>query len=223
MLVYRYLATTLSPDDTVLDVGAGNARRLAALPGQSVALDIAHTPVVETQEAVRGDGRQLPFTDDAFDYVVSNQVLEHVPQKEAFVGELSRVLDPSGELVIAFPNRYWPLDEHDTVPFLSMLPRAVGVPVSKHLLPERRHTYYERHLHPISPFRARSILCTHFETVEFVTVDLVRRLDLRGTDWERPKRLLSTLPTENRLFESFFECCATHLAYRCVEPLDGSD
>lgn len=220
MLIYRYLEGVVLPSDTVLDVGAGNARLLSALPCRTVALDIVHTPAAATQEAVLGDGCLLPFKTDSFDYVVSNQVLEHVRQKAAYVSELSRVLKPSGELFIAFPNRYWLFDEHHTVPGLSLLPRAVGVPLSKHLLSEHRHVYYRNHLHPVSPIRARLLLGDHFETVEYVTVDLIRELDLHGTAWERPKRLLPLGQMRSRPVETLFELCATYLAYRCTGPRD---
>lgn len=218
MLVYRYLEEVVLPSDTVLDVGAGNARLLSTLPCRSVALDLVHTPASATQEAVLGDGRRLPFKTDSFDYVVSNQVLEHVREKAAYVSELSRVLKSTGELLIAFPNRYWFFDEHHTIPGLSALPRAVGVPVSKHLLSEQRHLYYRDHLYPISPLRARLLLNENFETVEYVTVDLIRELDLRGTTWERPKQLLPLGQMRSRPVETLFELCATYLAYRCAGP-----
>lgn len=220
MLVYKDLETRMSADEVVLDVGAGNARHLADLPGRSVALDIVHTPAVATQEAVLGDGCRLPFASDSFDYVVSNQVLEHVREKDAYVYEIGRVLEPSGELLIAFPNRYWPLDEHHTVPGLSALPRSVGVPVSRYLLPERRHVYYRDHLYPVSPRQARSLLGERFETVEYVTVDLIRNLDLRGTPWDRPKQLLPLERMRSRPVERLFELCTTYLAYRCTDPID---
>lgn len=40
---------------------------------------------------VNADGEQLPFTDKEFDYVICNQVLEHVEHPETFVKEQSRI------------------------------------------------------------------------------------------------------------------------------------
>lgn len=221
MLVYKQLDTVLSSEDTVLDVGAGTASRLTGLPGRTIALDIVRRPERDTQEAVIGDGCHLPFNDRTFDYVVSNQVLEHVRDKEAYVGEAARVLGPTGELLIAFPNRYWPLAEHDTAPFLSILPRTVGTLVSNWLLSERQHAYYTDHLYPIGPVRGRELLERHFEEVQYVTVDLVRDLDLRGTPWERPGQILHWLPTKSRLVRWLAEGCGTYLAYRCTGPRDA--
>lgn len=43
------------------------------------------------QKFVNGDGENLPFKDNEFDYVICNQVLEHVEHPEKFVKEMCRV------------------------------------------------------------------------------------------------------------------------------------
>lgn len=43
------------------------------------------------QSFVNADGEHLPFKDNEFDYVICNQVLEHVEHPEAFVSEQSRI------------------------------------------------------------------------------------------------------------------------------------
>lgn len=43
------------------------------------------------QSFVNADGEHLPFRDNEFDYVICNQVLEHVEHPEAFVREQSRI------------------------------------------------------------------------------------------------------------------------------------
>jgi SAM-dependent methyltransferase len=47
----------------------------------------------------------LPFPDASFDLVTNNQVLEHVPDLDATLGELERVLKPGGTLLSLFPAR----------------------------------------------------------------------------------------------------------------------
>ena len=54
---------------------------------------------------VRGDCGALPFSDGAFDAVVSLQVVEHLPDPAAFVAECSRVLAPGGTFLCSTPNR----------------------------------------------------------------------------------------------------------------------
>lgn len=45
---------------------------------------------------VRGDGRQLPFSDECFDGVVSYDTLEHILNVEDVAREIARVLKPGG-------------------------------------------------------------------------------------------------------------------------------
>lgn len=56
------------------------------------------------------DGKTLPFQAGHFDALLCNQVLEHVPDDEAFVAELARVVKPGGLLVLTAPF-IW--DEHE--------------------------------------------------------------------------------------------------------------
>jgi 2-polyprenyl-6-hydroxyphenyl methylase/3-demethylubiquinone-9 3-methyltransferase len=54
---------------------------------------------------VRGRLERLPFADSAFDAVVAADVLEHVTDLPAVVGELARVLAPGGSLAFDTINR----------------------------------------------------------------------------------------------------------------------
>lgn len=46
----------------------------------------------------------IPEPDDTFDYVVSNSVLEHIPDLESVIGEVSRVLKPGGRFFFTVPG-----------------------------------------------------------------------------------------------------------------------
>jgi arsenite methyltransferase len=52
-------------------------------------------------EFVQGEAERLPFQDACFDVVVSNGVIDLIPDKEAVYSELHRVLVPGGRLQIA--------------------------------------------------------------------------------------------------------------------------
>jgi SAM-dependent methyltransferase len=56
------------------------------------------------------DGQRLPFADGTIDGLLCTQVLEHVFEPDAFLGELSRVVRPGGHLLISVPF-VW--DEHE--------------------------------------------------------------------------------------------------------------
>ena len=53
---------------------------------------------------VPADLLQLPFEDSHFDLILCSHVLEHIPQDEACLRELGRVLKPNGLLILAVPN-----------------------------------------------------------------------------------------------------------------------
>jgi SAM-dependent methyltransferase len=52
------------------------------------------------------NGEVLPFADGEFDTVLSNQVVEHVPDPRAHLAELARVLRPGGHLILTVPFSY---------------------------------------------------------------------------------------------------------------------
>jgi SAM-dependent methyltransferase len=58
----------------------------------------------EVRDRVRRiEGGQADFPDGHFDVVVSNQVLEHVPDPEASIADIHRLLRPGGTAIAAFP------------------------------------------------------------------------------------------------------------------------
>ncbi len=52
-------------------------------------------------EFVQGEAEHLPFDDETFDVVVSNGVIDLIPDKDVVFAELHRVLAPGGRLQIA--------------------------------------------------------------------------------------------------------------------------
>jgi SAM-dependent methyltransferase len=67
------------------------------------------------------DGDRMPFDDGAFDTVLSNQVLEHVPDPRDLWADMVRVLAPGGRLIVtvpfsfrlhAEPDDYWRFTPH---------------------------------------------------------------------------------------------------------------
>jgi SAM-dependent methyltransferase len=57
------------------------------------------------EDVHRVEGGRLPFADASFDRVAVVDMLEHVPDEDAFVAELARVTKPGGRLVINTPHR----------------------------------------------------------------------------------------------------------------------
>jgi 2-polyprenyl-3-methyl-5-hydroxy-6-metoxy-1,4-benzoquinol methylase len=111
----------LLPVAAYLDAGCGDGRFLAALPSlgpvpaRVVGVDIADSILGTAHRAataagldlelVRGNLERLPLEDAEFDLVVSIQVVEHLLDPAAGIGELARVLRPGGTLLLSTDNR----------------------------------------------------------------------------------------------------------------------
>jgi SAM-dependent methyltransferase len=106
----------------LLDVGCGDKPWEATFaPRVSEHVGLERTGVRQSRADVLYDGERMPFGDGEFDTVLSNQVLEHVPDPRALWADMVRVLRPSGTLVVtvpfsfrlhAEPEDYWRFTSH---------------------------------------------------------------------------------------------------------------
>lgn len=96
----------------LLDLGAGDGTFAQALFDESLEMGV-DPDAKSLQEAHRTStyrslgqalGAPLPFKDAAFACVLSNSTLEHIPDVDAVLGEISRVLRPEGILVATVPS-----------------------------------------------------------------------------------------------------------------------
>lgn len=114
----------------LLDVGTGSghvARELARTAGSVVSVDLQDERVVtDGYRFMRVTDERLPFNDESFDVVVTNHVIEHLPNQVGHLAEVHRVLRPGGCAYLATPNRWFPLEPHHRLPFLSWLPRPLA-------------------------------------------------------------------------------------------------
>lgn len=224
MLIYKELEDLVG-DDYVLDIGSKDGRHLENVSGTVIAVDIDLDPHLNSVEYVTANGYHLPFRDDRFDYVVCNQVLEHVKEKRKLLAEVRRVLDPHGLFLVSFPNRLFPVDPHGFPFGFPLLPRGLALQASK-LLSEEQHKYYRDQAFYLTAREGRQILSERFEKVEYVTHELIYRFpetyenSRAGRIFLRLRPLLDGLcrvPYGIRLFESTFG----YSSYRC--RLDSRD
>ncbi len=80
--------------------------------GLELELDRAVEALTRADGIALGVGEQLPFADDSFDLILSNEVLEHVADDRACAVEMARVTRPGGRIVIFAPNRWYPVEQH---------------------------------------------------------------------------------------------------------------
>ena len=119
MLTVDFQTLALGSGQTLLDVGCGEGRHTLAayLKSGVLALGVdlgladlqtargriadmeAYAPEGEI-DFLQGDATCLPFPDNHFDHVICSEVLEHIPNFIAVIGELNRVLKPGGRALI---------------------------------------------------------------------------------------------------------------------------
>lgn len=99
------------PQSSVLEIGSGTGymlERIGARYPNLVGLEIEGSAYDATDpRIVRYDGKKLPFPDSSFDVIFSSHVLEHIPNIEAFIEEMARVLKPGGVAIHILPSSTW--------------------------------------------------------------------------------------------------------------------
>jgi len=70
---------------------------------------------------VKGDIRKMPFRDKTFDSILSAGTIEHVPETDKAMQELSRVLKKGRYLIIHVPHKY------STFTILKKIQQALGI------------------------------------------------------------------------------------------------
>ena len=78
---------------------------------------------------VYGDGAAIPLATASVDSVLCTEVLEHVPDPDAVVREIARVLKPGGVVVCTAPFAY---PVHDQYYFYSYSPSTVATLMKRH-------------------------------------------------------------------------------------------
>ena len=108
-----------SADSHLLEMGCGNgiASRMLAKQGHRViGTDISPLFLQEAQNWQTrqltyqvADALDLPFPDQHFDLVCSNELIEHVPDVESVLWEMIRVTKDGGRIIVAGPNLCSPI------------------------------------------------------------------------------------------------------------------
>ena len=116
--IETYLAF-LSRDASILDVGCADGVhtiKLVEMGYNVIGLDVSHKYIKDgkmkarekklNMEFMRGDAENLPFKENAFDYVLSMSVLMFLPSPYRAIREFARVARLGGMVVVDVSNRY---------------------------------------------------------------------------------------------------------------------
>ena len=125
MLTVDFDRLGIGPSVKVIDVGCGAGRHAFEAyrrGAEVVAFDrdaselrsvdtILHAmaetgeaPAAASAKVVLGDALSLPYADETFDCVIASEILEHIPQDDAAIAELIRVLKVGGTLAVSVPR-----------------------------------------------------------------------------------------------------------------------
>jgi ubiquinone/menaquinone biosynthesis C-methylase UbiE len=167
-LVTRVLEAIGSQKKRLLDIGCGygNITNILASKGESViGIDLQgnfYPPYISPKlDFCRGSALHLPFRDEAFDCIISLDVLEHMKSGVDFVQEAYRILKRKGVLMIETPNR-----ERLSVRLLSK--------ISRHTQSFPKCYGYDSVLGEILHFKEYTKLELHnlFESFNFIQIDI---------------------------------------------------
>ncbi len=119
----------------LLDIGTGNGEISHCL---SKSFDVISVDIEDNRSSTEGytfliTSESLPFSDDYFDIIVSNHVVEHVYDQQLHFSEMARVLKPNGIVYLATPNRLWPWEVHYQLPLIHYLPHTFFIALLKRL------------------------------------------------------------------------------------------
>ena len=109
---------SINESEAVLDIGCGAgvdtilAAMMTGPSGKVAGVDIVPEMLHRAEENLRmmdlknvnfenASGEKLPFEDDSFDVIISNSVINLIPDKVGTLKETMRVLKPGGRLMIA--------------------------------------------------------------------------------------------------------------------------
>ncbi len=209
---------------TILDFGCGSDCTIKSLLAEGYDAYGCDLAIPDDQRELAAAGRlraierepyRLPFDNDSFDLVLSNQVFEHVQNYPAAIAEIARILKSTGASLHVFPSRYAPIEPHAKVPLATILRHPTWLRLWALLgirnqfqteLPpmavaKRNHEYLESQTNYLPKRELLRLFRERFRNVEFcLEVYLSHYPDRR---FNRLYRILRRVPFSFRLAETF--------------------
>lgn len=145
--------TFFPPSGKILDLGFGEGRFFEELDEEYelFGLELHHGKVHNARKLrftgiVLGDAEKAPFKPSTFDFILSNEMLEHVHDDRRVVEEACKYLKEGGYLAVFVPNRFFPAESHGcyfgktrigifgfSIPFVNYLPSFLRDKLAPHV------------------------------------------------------------------------------------------
>lgn len=182
----------MPPGTTILDFGCGNGDGVRAMReagydawGCDVKFKPGANQDLHDQSILRQISMEpydVPFEDQRFDVVITNEVFEHVQNYDSTIREIHRLLKPGGISLNLFPARWMPVEPHVYVPLATVFrpkwwlylwallgirnPFQQGLPASE--VAKRNYEYLRSSTNYLPASEIRSHFGAHFDDVRFV-------------------------------------------------------
>lgn len=163
------------------------------------------------------DKKKLPFENEFFDVVISQQVLEHVHNLDDYYSEAARVLKKGGVALLDFPHKMIPFDSHSRKWFIHYFPEFI----KKYLynrFTEKGYAYYDDILNFKTLYYHRKIALKYFSSYKNKTKDRIKNFNYSGA-YEGNVRLrkLADRLVHSRVFGPTFLFLFSQIAIADIE------
>lgn len=189
--ILRDLDHPMFPGAAVLDFGCGEGEMVSACRAQGFlgfGCDVVLADPTETLRRIEAATQRIPFDDESFDFVVSDQVIEHVKDHDRAFAEIRRVLKPDGAMLHVFPSRWRLREAHVYVPLAGALQQRAWLALWALLgvrnefqsdkdwraVVEANATYLSESTRYLTTAELRRALVPHFPRARFVEHLLIR-------------------------------------------------
>jgi SAM-dependent methyltransferase len=96
----------------LLEVGSGMGHLVGQLEDtfQTYGMDLNHWAINKSKDVVQrthlqtASAQELPFSDNSFNVVIIKHIVEHLPDPQKAIREISRVTEAGGTLILSTPN-----------------------------------------------------------------------------------------------------------------------
>lgn len=127
-----YLQSQSLKNLTALDIGSSTGIIDSYLSGffkKFTGIDIDRKGIEFAQKKFQADNlcfrfmnaQKTKFADNSFDVVFCMQIYEHVSNSRKLFSEIYRILKPGGVCFLSAVNKFWPIEPHQNLLFLSFL------------------------------------------------------------------------------------------------------